>query len=334
MIQSYTAITPKQQTLGAMVLVRPYGWFFKITGPESLVQPQAATFEEFVKSLKFSRDLDSEPSWKLPEGWKQDEGNELRFATIKIGTDNAPLEMSVTKLPMRGGDDEEYILANVNRWRGEVGLAPLAAAQLSTATKRAELGSFSATLVSLVGTGSSSPTTGNPYEELVAEMERMGPPTATQEAPAATVQFKLPTGWREVAPKQFQSHRFEVGEKKETVEISISQLPAGGGDFAANVNRWRAQVQLDPATSKEIEASSPKMEIGGLEGRFLEMVGTDQAGKPEAILGVIAPSPGGIWFFKLRGPAKQSMDQKAKFQEFIKSIKFGETKKAERKSSS
>lgn len=58
--------------------------------------------------------------WKLPKGWTETAGGGMRFATL-----NPPgpgkVELSVVCLPGEAGGE----LANVNRWRGQIGLEPL-----------------------------------------------------------------------------------------------------------------------------------------------------------------------------------------------------------------
>ena len=52
-IAVYTAQRPKQRVLGAIAIARPYGWFFKVSGPEELVAPQKEAFTKFVKEAKY-----------------------------------------------------------------------------------------------------------------------------------------------------------------------------------------------------------------------------------------------------------------------------------------
>ena len=75
-IAVYTAHRPKQRVLGGIALARPYGWFFKVSGPDELVAPQKEALETFLKSVKFGSKPDSDPTWTLPEGWKQLEGHQ------------------------------------------------------------------------------------------------------------------------------------------------------------------------------------------------------------------------------------------------------------------
>src|SRR5829696_2512725 len=58
-------------------------------------------------------------SWELPEGWKLDEKPvAMRFATINIAAEPKPLQLTVTRFP----GDVGGTLANVNRWRMQIGL--------------------------------------------------------------------------------------------------------------------------------------------------------------------------------------------------------------------
>src|SRR5690606_5062646 len=62
------------------------------------------------------------------EGWSEQPGSGERIATLTTSQD---LEVSVTRLPIREGEDlKEYRLANVNRWRGQMGLRPIPADKL------------------------------------------------------------------------------------------------------------------------------------------------------------------------------------------------------------
>lgn len=57
--------------------------------------------------------------WTLPAGWTESFPGGMRYATLKPGADS-PLEISVVALSGTAGGE----VANVNRWRGQLGLAP------------------------------------------------------------------------------------------------------------------------------------------------------------------------------------------------------------------
>lgn len=144
------AAKPEQQTLGLIVPVGETSWFFKLTGEKEAIEPQYEAFMQFVSSVKFSSGPDAKPSWTLPEGWQQSPGSQFRYATIRLppASDSAkPLEISVSAA---GGE----VLANVNRWRGQLNLKPVGADELAATSKTLDVNGHQATLVSLVGTGS------------------------------------------------------------------------------------------------------------------------------------------------------------------------------------
>ena len=68
--------------------------------------------------------------WTVPKGWTETPGSNMRFATLTPpGAGKA--ELSVVVLPGAAGGEP----ANVNRWRGQIGLAPLDDAALAKAVK-------------------------------------------------------------------------------------------------------------------------------------------------------------------------------------------------------
>ncbi len=58
--------------------------------------------------------------WDLPKGWTQEQGSGMRYASLKPPV-SGKLDVSVIVLPGEAGGE----LANVNRWRGQIGLPPL-----------------------------------------------------------------------------------------------------------------------------------------------------------------------------------------------------------------
>jgi hypothetical protein len=69
--------------------------------------------------------------WTLPKGWSDaGGGGGMRYATLKPATPGK-IDVSVTVLPGPAGGE----LANVNRWRGQIGLPPLEEAALAGARK-------------------------------------------------------------------------------------------------------------------------------------------------------------------------------------------------------
>ena len=66
--------------------------------------------------------------WSLPKGWSEVAGEGMRFATFKTPV-AGKVEATVVVLPGPAGGE----LANVNRWRGQIGLPPIDEAALAKA---------------------------------------------------------------------------------------------------------------------------------------------------------------------------------------------------------
>ena len=68
--------------------------------------------------------------WTLPKGWTEAAGGQMRYATLKPPV-AGKIDGSVVVLPGPAGGE----LANVNRWRNQIGLPPIDEAALASARK-------------------------------------------------------------------------------------------------------------------------------------------------------------------------------------------------------
>jgi hypothetical protein len=74
-------------------------------------------------------------SWELPEGWKlDDKPAPMRFATILVPAEPKPLQLTVSRFP----GDVGGTLANINRWRMQIGLPGVSEADLAKQIKEVE----------------------------------------------------------------------------------------------------------------------------------------------------------------------------------------------------
>lgn len=177
--------TPPARLLAAIVVHGGDSWGIKLFGPADQIGAQKARFDEFIASLKFdstpapvadttatppppSADAGSAATgapgvlWTLPQGWTADlSAGGFRLATIHPGNDGT--EIKVSKLGMIGGG----LAANVNRWRGEVGLPPVTEEQADKGEQRA-VGAVTLTIHSYTG-----PANGG-KREIVASTEAGG----------------------------------------------------------------------------------------------------------------------------------------------------------------
>jgi hypothetical protein len=153
---------PEQRRMfAAMIVDGDRVWFFKIMGPAARMAAHKAEFEQFVASLKINGPKDSGAqvsdaqrqyktplSWVVPAGWENGGDREARHATFYAGNPTDPAEVAITPMGGAFGD----ILSNINRWRAQVGLAPVATAE-EQPTQRIELAGNPAAFFDFSGPG-------------------------------------------------------------------------------------------------------------------------------------------------------------------------------------
>lgn len=99
-------------------------------------------------------DNSSQPKLKynLPDGWKEKPLTQLRVASFEISENGKTADVSVIPLGgMAGGD-----LANVNRWRGQVGQVPQTEDELKKSAEAVEVAGQPADLYDIAGTSPGS----------------------------------------------------------------------------------------------------------------------------------------------------------------------------------
>jgi len=69
-------------------------------------------------------------AWSVPAGWTERAGSDMRVATLIPPSGKGQAELSIVQL----SGDAGGALANVNRWRGQLGLEPVSSLAGQTAT--------------------------------------------------------------------------------------------------------------------------------------------------------------------------------------------------------
>ncbi|MEX2186581.1 MAG: hypothetical protein WD875_07295 [Pirellulales bacterium] len=289
--------------IGAIVLRGEAAWFFKATGSGEAIAAHAMNIVEFVKSLRFRED--GTPNWTLPAGWIQQPAAGSRYATLLLGAGENSLELSVTVLT-KNGDDETYLLENVNRWRNQLRLPPTGAAGLERETFPIPLADgLSATIVIL-------PPPADATEQ-------------TESAEPLTVKYEVPPGWTDDGAKGERKASFSMTADGATAEIAVTSFPAGAPDIAnpiSNVNRWRRQIGLAAASPDEIAGAVQEVEIAGHRSLYVELFAPDEANAKQATFAAMFREGGDVWFVKLSGDGAIAKGQHDAFKKFLASIRL------------
>ncbi len=296
-------------------------------------------------------------NYRTPAGWTTRPPSTMRVASFAIAGDGEEsADVAVIPLPDMGGRD----LDMVNLWRGQVRLAPIDAATMEQSRSRVPIGGAEGKFFDMAGP--TSPEGEAPaLRVMVAILERdglswffkmTGPDALVQAqktafldflksmefpadepaapAPAATnagegkPTWTVPAGWEEVPGGAFLVAKFNLtGESGATAAVNVSTSPGDGGGWLDNVNRWRGQVGLSSQSAAEINAATRALAVAGTQAQMIEMLGTDaRTEQPARVLGVMVPLPDRAWFYKLMGDPQLVEAQRARFTQFVQSVKY------------
>jgi hypothetical protein len=123
--------------IAAMVTTGSSTLFFKMRGNAELAESQKADFIKWVAAICNAQTEAKSPQmagmpgrdasppqikWKTPENWTEVPPSAMRYASFSAAAaDGNKIDISVVTFPGEGGSDAD----NVNRWRGQIGLAPI-----------------------------------------------------------------------------------------------------------------------------------------------------------------------------------------------------------------
>ena len=168
----------KGRILAAVLRREGVAWFFKMNGDDALVAEQKPAFLAFLKSVSFAAstsraDLppshppigdmasmptaapagagstEGKPTWQVPSTWKEIPGGQFLVAKFMIsGAGGAQAAVNVSMSAGDGGGP----VGNINRWRGQLGLAPLSDSEVNKLLTSIDTAGGKAMLVDMTGT--------------------------------------------------------------------------------------------------------------------------------------------------------------------------------------
>ncbi len=258
-------------------------------------------------------------------------------------------EISIVALPGEAGGD----LANVNRWRGQLGLPAIGEAELAKTAKGAsspagelmvvafsspEKGRMVGARLSSGGqtwffklTGSARAvsdaapafskfiTTLRPGESQAQpqEMPQMQgmPDMASAPAPSGGLGWKLPEGWKE---EPGTGMRLATLRAPSSAEVSVVSLPGDAGGDLANVNRWRQQLDLPAIADADLASQAQRVKSPAGEVLVVDLASPAKGRMVAARLFASGQS----WFFKLTGKDGAVASARPAFNGFLGSLRL------------
>ncbi len=160
----------KKSILAAILRKPDRIWLVNLTGAESVVVEENERFFEFLRSIEFkTEDIPAasagnmadqslpsgsvsnadNPDWVVPDSWEPGRVSNMRRGSFQVRGDNGLMvDIAVTSFP----GDVGGMLANINRWRGQIGLGPITAGMVNSVVGELEINGKSCKIVDIVGT--------------------------------------------------------------------------------------------------------------------------------------------------------------------------------------
>jgi hypothetical protein len=130
--------------------------------------------------------------------------------------------------------------------------------------------------------------------------------------------WDAPGNWIIKENNSFSLASYEIPYQNDSADLSITKFSGDAGGVLANVNRWRRQLDLEPQTLKEINATSI---IGSsMIGNFsvYKIINEQQR---QAFLCAILPYANSTIFIKLKSGIITTNALEKKFLDFCSSFK-------------
>jgi len=309
--------------------------------------------------------------WSTPAGWHVQTAGGLRTASfLAPGKEGTTADVSIVTFAGAGGN----VLANINRWRGQLQLAPIDTATLPTQVRAfdAPAGHFFVADISgkpeqgkeavrILGawlqqpdrvwffkmTGSDA-VVGIQQEAFLGLLRSVSfpaaldgpaigshdnerPSTNTNDLPPATpavangpkgplLRWEAPADWKPKPNSAMRKGSYAVVQGDQSADLSVTTFPGDVGGLAANVNRWRGQLNLPPVDGAALGALTESVVANGLHFTMVDFSGPARPGQ-QRILAALASWQGATWFVKLTGPSGLVEDQRSAFISFLKTVR-------------
>lgn len=135
--------------------------------------------------------------------------------------------------------------------------------------------------------------------------------------------YDLPDGWTEESTTRMRLVNLRPGGSPDA-ECYVSLLGGSGGGLSANINRWRAQMGLEPASESEL-LQLPSIKLFGGDAFLVELRGDfvgmgTEAQEDWGLLGAVLSSSQFTLFVKMTCPAEMLEAERDAFLSFTSSV--------------
>lgn len=297
--------------------------------------------------------------WTVPQGWESVASDQaMRLATFRPGT-GLP-EVTLAAFP----GDTGGLLANINRWRGQLGLEPINEPQLSQTTQTTTIEGVVVTMVELTGSAGQQMLGAIvvPGDGKTWFVKTTGEPAAIASIKPAFVEFARSFRLKSGAAAAGASTMGSPGATGVVLPV------AGAGEVQDRLSAWKppANWSADPEASPIVAAAYnaanadggakitatmllndgggvlsnvnrwrdqlglPPVESLGKEnivdlGHGNMMVDISSADGARRMVSAIVAAQNQTWFFKMTGAPKSVDAERASYERLVRMVGLGES---------
>lgn len=328
-------VSGPRRILGAILPLDSGCYFLKATDSPERLEPLMGDFHTIVSGFAIDANT-GKPSNALPSGWVMNPRNDIALAEFVSPEGTGSIKFTVTALAMPDQKDwSEYLLSNVNRWRGQLKIDPVDLKTLNdslVSVPRGE-GLLPSYIFDATGTGSGGmapsalPASGASSAVPTPTLPPSTPsasasPTETPKRPE--LDYRLPEGWSVGQGSPFRLATLKIESAEGNGEVTVSMAT---DNPQANTAMWAQQVlkesepaQIDPVVQQTIEKAQTIV-VGDKEAKLYTIRKSEEPQAPMLMVASIPTENQELHLFvKLIGDNRLAEAQKQKFIDFVQSI--------------
>ncbi len=337
------SVSGPRRILGAILPLDSGCYFLKATDSPERLEPLMSDFHTIVSNFAIDANT-GKPSNALPSGWVMNPRNDIALAEFVSPEATGSVKFTVTALAMPEQKDwPEYLLSNVNRWRGQLKVEPVDLKTLNDSLVSVPRGQglLPSYIFDATGTGSGgmspsglpggsarAPTPTAPVTPVPTPTLPPSTPStsaSTTETPKRPeLDYRLPEGWSVGQGSPFRLATLKIESAEGSGEVTVSMAT---DNPQANTAMWAQQVlkesepaQIDPVVQQTIEKAQI-IAVGDKEAKLYTIRKSDEPQAPMLMVASIPTENQELHLFvKLIGDNRLAEAQKQKFIDFVQSI--------------
>ena len=342
----------ERRILGAIIPDGGDVYFVKATDRTSQLTEAEVSFRSLVEQFAIDATsgapkLDLPPKWtlKILDNANAGIGLAEMIAEFNFEASAGPIRFTVSKYS-RPSDPtawEEYLLSQINRWRGQLEMPPITTPELKkelptiprdgsaipailfdakgSGTNATSPNSTSSVAPTIASPAASTAPPSKPTSETTASTP---PPTVSQSA--LKLAYEKPEHWELQPPRLYREATFKFSKDAKEAEVTIATAidspMQNAGMWIGQLMQSNDPAAIEPLAAKAVDEAET-MQVGARTGKLYTIRASDQA-DARSLMVVALPldTTGRSLFIKLNCELQIMEQEKATFLGFVDSLRW------------